>query len=59
MLTLPEVATIARAPLPSVRRWLADGRLRGKRVGKRILVAETELARFMGLTARDLRAAAA
>jgi excisionase family DNA binding protein len=46
-LTLPEVAEQARAPLSSVRGWVYGGKLRARKVGRRVLVAEGDLARFM------------
>jgi excisionase family DNA binding protein len=47
-LTLPEVAERCRAPLSSVRSWIYSGRLAARKVGRRVLVAEGDLARFMG-----------
>lgn len=47
LLTVPEVAAVARAPVTSVRGWLADGRLKSIRPGRRRLVPREELERFL------------
>jgi excisionase family DNA binding protein len=46
-LTVDEVAAIARAPRSSVFHWVYTGKLKSRRVGKRRLVTEADLARFM------------
>jgi excisionase family DNA binding protein len=48
LLTVEEVAEVTRAPVSSVRSWIYCGKLRGRKVGKRMLVAETDLAVFVG-----------
>lgn len=40
-LTVQEVATRLRVSVATVRRWLHDGTLRGRRVGPRLLRIET------------------
>lgn len=47
LLTVDEVAEIARAPRSTVRHWLYSGRLRSRRAGRRRLVTEADLARFL------------
>ncbi|HEY2406835.1 MAG TPA: helix-turn-helix domain-containing protein [Polyangiaceae bacterium] len=46
-LQLPEAAQIARAPLKSIRRWIADGRLAHFRPGRRVLVREDDLLAYI------------
>jgi excisionase family DNA binding protein len=46
--TVQEAAEIVRAPVSSVRSWIYDGRLPAKKVGKRVLIAVGDLARFTG-----------
>lgn len=50
LLTINEVAFIARAPSSSVSFWIYSGRLRALKVGRRRLVAENDLSEFLGLT---------
>ena len=47
--TVREVAEISRAPVSTVAYWIAQGRLRSKKVGRRQLVTERDLAKFLGL----------
>jgi excisionase family DNA binding protein len=47
-LLLDEVARECRAPIASVRYWIASGRLRSVRPGRRRLVSREELDRFLG-----------
>ena len=47
-LLLDEVARECRAPIASVRYWIASGRLRSIRPGRRRLVSRDELDRFLG-----------
>jgi excisionase family DNA binding protein len=54
LLTLEETATIARAPLASVRHWIATDRLPSVRPGRRRLVRRADLARFLGLDLSEL-----
>jgi excisionase family DNA binding protein len=51
--TLKEVAELTRAPLSSVRGWVYSGKLLARKVGKRVLVAEGDLAKFMGAKEDD------
>jgi excisionase family DNA binding protein len=46
-LLIEEVAEIARCCESTVRHWLATGRLRSIRPGRRRLIASTELERFL------------
>lgn len=46
-LTVKEVAELTRAPVSSVRTWIYDQRLPARKVGKRVLVAEEEVSRFI------------
>ena len=46
-LLLDEVARECRAPVASVRYWIASGRLRSIRPGRRRLVSRDELDRFL------------
>lgn len=45
--TLDEVAAITRTPLPSVRGWVHNGKLRAFRPGKRCLVDARDLEAFI------------
>jgi excisionase family DNA binding protein len=47
LLTIPEVASVARAPITSVRGWLATGRLQSVRPGRRRLIPRDALERFL------------
>lgn len=47
-LLLDEVARECRAPIASVRYWIASGRLRSVRPGRRRLVSREDLDRFLG-----------
>lgn len=47
--TVDQVAEITHAPRSSVFHWLYTGKLPSRRVGKRRLVAEADLASFMGI----------
>jgi len=47
--TIDEVAAITHAPRSSVFHWIYTDKLRSARVGKRRLVAETDLVAFMGI----------
>lgn len=46
-LTVAEVAELTRAPVSSVRSWIYEQRLPARKVGKRVLVAEEDLSRFL------------
>lgn len=54
LLTIPEAATLARAPESSVRHWIASGKLRAKRPGRRVLIARRDLAELLGVPVEDL-----
>lgn len=58
LLTIEEVSEASRAPVGSVRDWIADGRLRASRPGKRVLVRRVDLAAFLGVEESDLEIAA-
>jgi excisionase family DNA binding protein len=48
-LLLDEVARECRAPVASVRYWIASGRLRSIRPGRRRLVSRDDLDRFLAV----------
>ena len=50
-LLLHEVAEISRAPLSTVRHWIATRKLRSTKRGRRRLVERAELDRFLGVVA--------
>lgn len=54
LLTVEEAADAARAPVKSLREWIAAGRLRASRPGRRVLVRRVDLARFLGVDESDL-----
>lgn len=54
LLTLEEAAELARAPIGSVRHWIATGRLASVRPGRRRLVRRTDLANLLGVAPSDL-----
>lgn len=47
LLTIDEVADATHAPRSTVLFWIYQGRLAAAKVGRRRLIAETELARFL------------
>lgn len=47
LMSVPEFATRAGLGLRTVRRLIADGEVKVVRVGKRVLVSEPELERFV------------
>ena len=49
---LTDVARICLASLSTVRHWIASGRLKSIRPGRRRLVLRADLERFLGLEAR-------
>lgn len=49
LLTIDEVAAIARAPRSTVFHWAYTGRLKSRRVGRRRLVVEEDLRAFLKL----------
>jgi excisionase family DNA binding protein len=51
-LLLDEVARECRAPVASVRYWIASGRLRSVRPGRRRLVSREDLERFIATGGR-------
>ncbi len=53
-LTVAEVAARCRSSVRTVRRWTADGRIPVHRVGRRVLVAETDLAAFLDACRRPM-----
>lgn len=52
LLLLTEVARICRAPLSSVRHWVASGKLRSLRPARRRLVRKRDLDEFINNVAR-------
>lgn len=54
ILTLDEAADAARTVVRSVRGWIADGRLRAQRPGRRVLIRRADLAKFLGVDVSDL-----
>jgi excisionase family DNA binding protein len=51
--TLDEIAEIASAPRSSVNFWVYSDRLRSVKVGRRRLVTEPDLIKFLGLPGDD------
>lgn len=49
LLSLDEVAAVARAPRSTILYWCYQGRLRSVKVGRRRLITEADLALFLGL----------
>jgi excisionase family DNA binding protein len=47
LLTIDEVAAAARAPRSTVFHWIYTDQLRSRRIGRRRLVAEPDLLRFL------------
>lgn len=54
LLTLEECAEHARTSTSTVRYWIATGKLRSRRPGRRVLVRRADLAAFLELPAEDL-----
>ena len=54
--TVDEVSKLACAPRSTVQFWLYSGQLKGSKVGRRRLISETELLRFLGLLPPQSRA---
>lgn len=54
LLTLEEAASIARAPIGSIRHWCATGRLASIRPGRRRLVKRADLATLLGCDPREI-----
>ena len=44
---VPEVARMLRVPSRSVYRWVAEGRLKGLRIGRIVVVLRSDLERFL------------
>ncbi|AKF08668.1 hypothetical protein DB32_005817 [Sandaracinus amylolyticus] len=53
-MTIEEVASAARAPVGSVRDWIARGDLRAQRPGRRVLVRRRDLAAWLGCTEDEI-----
>jgi len=47
LLTPAEVARICRVSLRTVRHWIADNELKVHRLGRKVLIAESDLADFL------------
>lgn len=56
LLTLEEAAPIARTSIPTLRGWLASGKLASVKPGRRRLVRRAALYALLGLTADDVGA---
>lgn len=54
LLTITEVASLTRAPIATVRHWIAVGKLRSLRPGRRRLVRRADLAAFLGVSPDEL-----
>lgn len=50
---LPDVARICLASLSTVRHWIAIGRLKSIKPGRRRLVLRADLAKFLGLKVEE------
>jgi excisionase family DNA binding protein len=50
LFTIDEVATITHAPRSTVLYWIYSGRLATLKVGRRRLVQEVDLQRFLGIS---------
>jgi excisionase family DNA binding protein len=57
LLTIDEVADRLRVGKRSVERWVAEGEIASVKIGRRRLVAETELERFLRLAQKRGRVA--
>ncbi len=51
LLLINEVAAICRAPISTVRHWLATGKLRSVKPGRHRLVRRTDLEAFLASAA--------
>ena len=47
LLTVTEVADLCRVVSRTVRRWIADGDLKVHHLGRKVLIAESDLADFL------------
>lgn len=47
LLTVPEAAARCRSSIRTVRRWIADGRIPVHRLGRKVLIADHDLAVFL------------
>lgn len=47
LLTIPEVATVARTTQSTVRHWIATGMLASRKPGRRRLIRRGDLATFL------------
>ncbi len=54
LLTLEEVCILSRAPMSTVRDWIASAKLASRRPGRRRLVHRRDLAAFLGLGEHEL-----
>jgi excisionase family DNA binding protein len=55
--TIDEVVAVAHAPRGSVQFWVYSGKLPSLKVGRRRLIAEDALRRFLGLDTADAKQA--
>lgn len=47
-LTIPEAALALRVSVPTIRTWIAQGRLMSVQPGRRHLIERSEIARLLG-----------
>ncbi len=57
ILTVEEAAHAARTPIKSLRCWIADGRLKHSKPGKRVLIRRADLAALLAVPESDLEVA--
>ena len=54
LLTVGEVATRCRSSVRTVRRWIGRGRIPTHRIGRRVFVADSDLAAFLSSCRRPV-----
>lgn len=54
LLLIPEAAAYARASVPTVRDWIASGRLQAYRPGRRVLIRRSDLDAFIARGAKPV-----
>jgi len=59
LMTLEEGSESGRHPVRTLRMWIADGRLRATRPGRRVLIRRADLAACLGVPESDLEIEAA
>lgn len=53
-LTTEEIAQMLKVKVITVERWLAGGKMRGRKVGRRWLVTHEELKGFLGYKTKEV-----